>query len=289
MVEKGIHIGLGMEDYHSWKLEKGNLRAGPISCSTLKAFDKNPYAWLKSPDFKPTQAMRIGSLFDAAVTDPDTLADFVISPYNSLRTREAREWKTEQEESGKTIVTETEKIRAIKAAEIVHDHPVAGEIMDGADCQVGIVQEYGGIPAKGLIDILPAEDSDWGETLVDYKTISTGLDDDSIRQAIGKYKYHWQAAFYRTLFNKASSTRLIEDFAFIFQDVNTLEVRVITLDDDAMALGSRCVGKALENFAKCSIRGIHSRYLKTAEKLSLMPYHAMAEDEELSRREGLAK
>ncbi len=182
-----------------------------------------------------------------------------------------------------------QKNRAIQGSEIVRSHPVAGPILEGADCQVGVVYQYGGIPAKCLIDILPSENGDWGETLVDYKTISTGLDDDSVRQAIGKYRYHWQAAFYRTLFNKVSEDRQIEDFVFIFQDPNTLEVRVVTLDDDAMALGSRSVGKALENFARCAAEGIQSRYLNKPEKLSLMPYHAMAEDEELCRREEVAQ
>ncbi len=89
MVEQGIHIGLGMEEYHSWKLDKGKLSEGPISCSTLKAFDRNPFAWLNSPEFKPTPAMRLGSLFDAAVTDPETLTDFVVSPFDSFRSKDA--------------------------------------------------------------------------------------------------------------------------------------------------------------------------------------------------------
>jgi hypothetical protein len=61
--------------------------------------------------------------------------------------------------------------------------------MEGAQFQVGVIGEIGGIPAKCLIDILPDEDGDYGETIVDFKTTSTGLDDESIRKAIGKYKY----------------------------------------------------------------------------------------------------
>lgn len=313
MVEKGIHPGLGMAEYHDWKLDKAKLIEGPISCSMLKEFDVNPYAWLKGPERKETPALRTGSLFDAAVTDPDEvkkllpppadLEPYIVSPFDSFRTKEAREWKKEQEEKGMRILKESDAIKERedrdharkewkkqilfleRARDEVYAHPIAGKILDGAGFQVGVVGEVGEIPAKCLLDILPSPDGDYCETGVDYKTISTGLDDESIRKAIGRFKYHWQAAFYRTLFNKVSPDRLIENFCFIFQDVNTLEVRVIELDDDALALGTRAVGEAVKNFVTCAHRGIKSRYLNKSTTLDLMPYHAMNEEENLQRKE----
>jgi hypothetical protein len=312
MVTKGIYPGMGMDEYHGWKLEKSKLIEGPISCSMLKSFAPNPYAWLKSPEFKPTKAMETGSLFDAAVTDPDTLGDllpmpksepFAELPFADLRTKAAKEWKAEKEKEGVRVLTpsqsakEREAIAAEReayeerlnhlsnAAKQVRLHDVAGPIMEGAEFQVGVVGEIGGIPAKCLLDILPSEDGDYPETIFDYKTISTGLDDDSIRNAIGKYRYHWQAAYYRTLFSKVSEDRLCSDFGFIFQDTKTLEVRVVMLDDDALALGTRAVGEALKDYAKCAHRGIRSKYRKSISTLDLMPYHAMSEDERLTKEE----
>ena len=215
MIEKGIHIGLGMEDYHSWSLDKSKLIEGPISCSMLKSFDLNPYQWLKSGEFKQTEAMRTGSLFDAAVTDPETLPDllpmpkqepFEQLPFADLRTKAAKEWKAEKEREGLRVLTPAQSEKEIAANEealakyqetithlenaekAVRLHPIAGKVMAGADCQVGVVGEVGGIPAKCLIDILPSEHGDYPETIFDFKTISTGLDDHSIRNAIGKYK-----------------------------------------------------------------------------------------------------
>ena len=315
MVAQGIHVGLGMEEYHSWKLDKAKLIEGPISCSTLKAFDPNPYAWLKSPPFKPSKAMETGSLFDAAVTDPDTLSDLLPTPikdhknavelpFDSLRTKAAREWKNNAEAEGLEVLTssqikkrdedyliamesyEANLDHLTKAREAVFSHPIAGKILEGADFQVGVVGEIGGIPAKCLLDILPNKDGDYAETIPDYKTISTGIDDESVRKAIGKFRYHWQSAFYRSLFNKVSVDRLCEEFKFIFQDIVTLEVRVVTLDQDSMDLGTRAVKHALINFRKCAEKGIRSKYLKTDHELALMPYHAMSEDEELCKREG---
>ena len=284
-MNSGIFRNMGMEDYHAWSLDKSNLIEGPISCSMLKAFDLNPYAWLKAPDFEPTAAMKLGNLFDAAVTDPKELENFVVSKFENFKTKEARQWRDDVQSQGKIIVTAKQIEQAKKAAKAVLNHPIAGRIMDGADFQTGIVADYGGIPAKCLIDILPSADGGFPETLVDYKTISTGLDDESIRKAIGTYKYHWQAAFYRTLSNKVFEDRVFEKFSFIFQDVNTLEVRVVTLEDDALLLGGRGVKSALDNFIKGAYQGIHSRYENTNSVVGLMPYHSMAEDEELARRQ----
>ena len=312
MVKPGVYSGMGMEAYHDWKLDKDSLIDGPISCSMLKAFDSNPYAWSISADFKRTEAMRTGSLFDAALTDPESMNDeslfkgrpsfddAVVLPFDSLRTNAAKAWKASMEAEGHRVISQkdkdaemialndwrmtvsSEKERALKAADIVREHPIAGEIMQGAEFQVGIIGEIGGIPAKCLLDILPRPDGEWPETIFDYKTTSMGIDDDSIRKSIGQFKYHWQAAFYRTMFNKFHTDRVCDQFGFIFQCVKTLEVRVVTLHEDDLILGGRAIRNALKKFAKCAHNGIESQYLKSVPDVKLMPYHAMSEDEKLT-------
>lgn len=276
----GIHEQLGMRAYHAWELDPRNLKAGPISCSVLKDFAINPYAWRHSPPRKVTAAMQTGSLFDLFVTDPDSVAgQVVVHDFPNWKTKAAREWRDDHLALGKLVVNQEEFERADKAARAVRDHPIAGQIVAESVGQVGVVGEIGGIPAKCLLDLLPFEDSDHGETIFDYKTTSTGLDDESIRKTMGNFRYHWQAAFYRTMFNKVSADRHIEDFGFIFQDVTTLEVRVVMLSDDALMLGAKCVGVALKEFVRCAHQGIRSRYLSSSDSLDLMPYHSMNEDE----------
>jgi len=303
-----------MTEYHEWRLDKTNLAAGPISSSMLKGFAQNPYAWTKAGEFKVTPAMRTGTLFDAAITDPDelsellpkpdTLPEMELSPFDSFRTKDARAWKAEKEAAGIVVTTEdkrrdleqgyAEKMikwqdqmdHLMAAREAVYSHPIAGEMVRDAEFQVGIIGDIAGTPAKCLLDILPSAAGDFSETLVDFKTISTGIDDESIRNAIGRFKYHWQAAFYYSLFNNASPDRVCEDFAFIFQDISTLEVRVVTLNDDALMLGSRSVAAALKKYFTCAEYGIKSEYLETNDEMGLMPYHSTAEDDELARMEG---
>ncbi len=314
-----------MKEYHGWSLDKANLIEGPISCSMLKRFDENPYAWNKAGEFKQTPAMKLGSLYDAALTDPDELRGlceyperteaFELLPFPNLMTKAAKAWKAEREAEGARVLTASQKgkedkewnesfkdaqerkLDAKRAASEVHAHPIAGKILDGAEFQVGVIGEIGGIPAKCLLDILPAEGSEYGETLWDYKTTGTGISDEAIRKTIGNFKLHWQASFYRTMFEKAQELihpgkenvkfrRLITSFGFIFQCVHTHEVRVITLSEDGLVLGNRGVRNALVTFRKAAENGIKSRYLETTDDLDLMPYHAMNEDEELNKREG---
>jgi len=279
MVEQGIHPGLGMDQYHAWKLDKSNLAAGPISCSMLKDFAPNPYAWLRTPDRYQTAAMSKGRLFDLALTDAANIGDSVIiNPYDSFRSKAAQEWRDEAIAEGLLIVEADDLEQAQKAVKRVRSHAVAAEILDGCEYQVGVIGNIQGIPAKCLIDILPASNGNWGETIVDYKTTSAGLDDDSIRRTIGNFKYHWQAAFYLSLFDKTDPDRVATEFAFIFQDTTTLEVRVVKLAADALMSGTRAVKQAVAEFIRCSQHGIKSRYAKRVDDLDLLPYHA-AEDE----------
>jgi len=282
----GVYEDLGMDSYHSWKLDKENLLAGPISCSMLKAFDPSPFAWSKADEFKQTDAMRMGSLFDCALTEPEKIASVcAVSPFDSFRTKEAKEWKAETEGSGRLICKQSEIDHAISAAEAVRSHHLAGNILQGAAFQTGLVCDIGGIPAKALLDILPSLDGDYPETIFDYKTTANGLDDESLMKTIGNFRLHWQSAFYKTMLNKSHPDRVCEDFGFIFQDVKTKEVRVFPLDQDSLDLGMRAVGSAIKNYAKCAHDGIKSRYAKTYGSLGVPVYIAMSEDERLTKEE----
>jgi hypothetical protein len=50
-----------------------------------------------------------------------------------------------------------------------------------------------------------------------------------------------------------------------------------------MALGTRSVAQSVKEFVKAAHNGIESRYLTTSDAVDLMPYHAMNEDEQLSK------
>lgn len=275
-MKPGIHHNVTSDEYHAWKLDKTKLIEGPISCSEIKAFADSDFAWRFGPQKEVTQAMRTGSLFDYALTEPEQLESHcVVSPFDSYRTKEAREWKAEN--AHKLVVTAEQIDRAQTAAQRVREHAEAGPIVEACETQIAVVGTVGEIPAKCLIDLLPKEDA-WEEIIWDYKTTS-GITDESIRRTIGQFRYHWQAAFYRTLWNQQSPDRYCESFGFIFQDRDTFEVRVVTLSPDDLALGSRSLSKHLQHFARCAHHGIRSRYAKGRTELGQLPFQAMNEEE----------
>lgn len=305
-LQPGIHYGVTSEQYHAWALDKAELIKGPISCSMLKKFAPSPFAWRWGPEQKTSKAMQAGSLFDAALTEPDTLPkyekpemlEYIRLPFKDRRTKEAKEYCAKAEEDGVRVVTESEEKqiklwhdqalktydaqvaiidRAKLGAQRVREHVKAGPIVDNASHQVAVVGSIGEIPAKCLIDILPNDDS-WDETIWDFKT-TEGLDDESIAKTMGRFGYHWQAAFYRTMWNKASEDRHCERFGFIFLDRNTLEVRVLMLSDDDMDRGRRSVSIALRKFATAAHQGIKSEYADKIQTLGTLPYQAMNEEE----------
>jgi hypothetical protein len=303
-IKPGVHYNLGMDAYHVWRLDKTNLAAGPISASMLKSFAVSPYAWANSNDKTSSPAMVNGSIIDTAVTEPHRLravveshyglpTDLEVAPYDDFRSAAAREWKAEAEAAGLNYVSQSKyeqmqaevevKIQEVlthaeRCAKAVREHPEASKILDGASFQVGIIGDIHGIPAKCLVDIVPAENSEYCETLVDLKTTSTGLDDESLMRTIGKFRYHWSAGFYRTLANKVFEDRVFTDFAHIYIDTVTYEVRVIKLSTDALMTGVKCIAHTIDQYLDCAKNGIRSKYLTGADELGITGYTAEAED-----------
>jgi hypothetical protein len=112
-----------MAEYHAWSLDRAKLIDGPISCSMLKSFAPNPYEWLHTPERKQSDAMRTGTLFDAAVTDPKELETLIplpvrnfdkiaMAPYEHFKTKEAQEWKRVQIAAGMEVMKQEEYAKA---------------------------------------------------------------------------------------------------------------------------------------------------------------------------------
>ena len=284
-MKPGIYPNMGMDDYHALKLDKANLKNGPISCSMLKDFARNPYAWLRSKPKESTPAMNTGSLLDAAITEPDRLDEIVaISPFDSFRTKEAREWKAEQESASRLIIAPESLQNALKCAEAVRSHKEAGRILSQSEAQTGVFGNLYGIPAKALVDLAPKAEH-WDETLWDIKSTQAGLDDESVRTSISKWGWWIQAAWYRSLWNLVSPDRHCENFGLILIDPNTREVRVVTMAPDAIILGNRWIKVALKRFVTAAHEGIKSDYASGVTQLDVMPWCAMNEDEWIEKNQ----
>jgi len=108
--------------------------------------------------------------------------------------------------------------------------------------------------------------------VVDYKTTSGGLDDDSIRRTVHRYGYHQQAPFYLDALPALGVTAGAA-FVFLFQQKTPpYMVRAVQLDDDALALGRDRNRAALARFRDCQQSGVWPGYSTDSDVIGLPRY-----------------
>lgn len=177
-----------------------NLNA-PVSKSLLWDFSESPYKWRHSSGKEVTKAMDLGTLIHAAILEPETaITDIAaVSPFPDFRTKAAQEWKADQREMGKMIVTE-EDIRTASGCEQVFSEDYAQRFAGGYKTEVAVFGTIGATEIKGMIDLVP----DNLDVLVDLKTTARIGNLREITNTIINRGYHWQAALYLDLWNAAS-------------------------------------------------------------------------------------
>jgi hypothetical protein len=178
-----------------------------INQSSLKMFLQHDPAiarhMLAQPS-KGSEAMKLGTLVHAIIELQGQLpCDFETSPYDSYRTKEAREWKKEKEASGVTIVTTAVMDQAqAMARSVLDDTP--GHLKKLINNPASLrEQEYYDANYKALLDLV----SPCGTIGVDYKTTAeTSL--EGFKWSAKKYMYHLQAYHYTKLAN-------LKDFYYV--------------------------------------------------------------------------
>ena len=237
MFKDGIHGDISPAKYHAWQFD---IQEGPISCSLLKRYAADgPAKFRLGREFKATSAMAWGSLVDCMLFTPGELGrEFDLHENNphlsadgAVRSKDAKTWRDAVLTLGKTIVKQHEVELATSAVESLHKTPASGRLIEGGRFQLALFHtpDTSKIPLKALLDCVPANDSD---SLVDLKTTSMNIySDDELARAVGKYKYHAQAAFYLHLW-EALTGEVRNQFKIIWQSSQPpFEVRVTTLDN----------------------------------------------------------
>jgi hypothetical protein len=173
----------------------------PVSKSLLWDFNESPYKWRHSTGKEVTKAMDLGTLIHSAILEPErAITDIAsVAPFPDFRTKAAQEWKADQREMGKMIVTDAD-IRAASGCEQVFSEDYAQRFGVGYKSEVAVFAEIGATQIKGMIDLVP----DNLDLLVDLKTTARIGSLREITNTIISRGYHWQAALYLDLWNAAS-------------------------------------------------------------------------------------
>ena len=224
-----------MDEYHAKKATPDN-RYGPVSKSLLWEFNQSPYKWAHKEPFVPTAAMRLGTAAHLMVLEPEKVSDQIrISPFENFRTKEAREWKAEQELTGKIVMSasEGETLDGITVASNLALDDILGP---GVKCATEV--EVGGcwndVELCGLIDIVePSEEMLW-----DLKTTATIGDERALQRLIFDRGYDVQAAMYADLFAFQKDLDKPPGFGFIFVETSEpFEATWVTLSEESIASG----------------------------------------------------
>ncbi len=278
----GVYPGFSPIDYHSRRLDRRNPLAGPISASELKLFAADPFAY-PTARVQPSPALAWGSLVDCLLFTPDLVEEsFAVSPFDNYRTKEAREWKAEQQDAGLDIVTIDQREDAELAVKALRDHHVAGEILADAEFQVALFTTVGAdLPAKGLLDILPGVCSDYHDCIVDLKTTSVLLDDDSLARQSAKLGYHLSAAWYLDLYRKLEGGRT--RFLHIWQrSVAPYQVRVTELAPEAIEQGLLTMRQHLDAFGRAAAHNFPNPYATGIGTIDLPGWQIIKEEAALN-------
>jgi hypothetical protein len=207
-------------DYHTkLRCNRANVLAEDsyLSKSVLWELDSSSlYKWrFHQPERKITPAMQWGSLIDCLTTTPELAdTDLAISPFDSFRTKEAKEWKAEQEAAHKIIVG-TDMLNDAKAAVkmLTETCKASADIFAKSKSQVIVAGRVLEAKVKGLVDLVPQGE----DFLADLKTVSAFSLEGFAKQT-ANFGYHMQAGIYLNLWNAMFPNDQRTRWKFIWQD-----------------------------------------------------------------------
>lgn len=253
--------------------ERGNPRR-IISRSELVEFSKCPRRWKLGMKKDDTSATDWGSLIDCLVLTPDEFEKrYAVTPEtypavgkkkDDLPTEKpwnrnatyCAEWETGERAQGRECIKPMEAAEAHKAAARIKQDDKMRDFIACSDRQVQVLVDYHDdatglvIPVKCLLDLVPSPESEYGDTLGDFKTCRSAHP-RAWGKAVAEHHYHWQAALFMDAYNAASGLKY-ERFAHLVQEnFAPYEIGRRILSDDFLQIGRAEYRRALADYCAC--------------------------------------
>lgn len=216
-----------------------------LSPSGAKTLLKSParYAWERAHPSEPTPAMRFGTLVHCLVLEAAQVrARYAVRPAGiDGRTKEGKAaLDAFRADAGDREIVDADDF---KRAEFMAD-AVWSVFADRTHAEHVLRWSQDGVACKGKVD---AFDKDG---ILDLKTTSGDLDDETLSKAIANYGYHVSGAAY--LDGAARNGLPCESFRLVFvRSSAPHECRVVRLADEALEVGRRLWLRAVESYGIC--------------------------------------
>lgn len=253
-----IYKGIPIETYH------GDLCVGPSVSSTILRImmQRSPaHAWARSVynpkrvEDKPSPGKIIGKAAHHLLLGEAEFDKFYVERPEEIdgaawqgNRKVCRQWLKDRAQEGLTVLAEGQLERIRGMAEALARHPLIQQGILNGQIERSMVWKD---PATGLWvktrpDAIPTDSLDFS----DLKT-TTDIDFMEVMKTIGNFGYHQQAALVgegcKHLLKKP-----MQSFNFIFIESDAPYcVRVVSLKDNALALGTKMNRAAMEKFAEC--------------------------------------
>lgn len=149
-----------------------------------------------------SKAIDLGELAHMFVLGGDADA-FIVTPYSDFRTKEAREWKAEQLDAGKTIVTKEQYDAIAQIVDNIENHPMSKKLLKGDKVQheLEMYATVEGVKLRGKADAVLVD----GDALVITDIKTTGQFDEWKYKSMRRH-YDLQAAVYSAIGSAATKT-----------------------------------------------------------------------------------
>ena len=248
-----------------------------LSSSDLKTLVKAPTLF-KHAENEETASMRFGSLTHAVLLG--TGRPYAVAPFDSFRSKEAREWKAEQEKAGVMIVSQDDLDHATAIANAVRNDPDAGPLfaMEGRAEVSAWWDHPSGVRLRCRFDYLPDAQPGRRRILPDLKTTVDASPWD-FDNTIGKYGYFQSAAHYT---DGAKAVGLDPDPVYVLVAVEKRKPYIVQpylISAEDLALGRQLNDLAVRRYLRCMETGEWPKYHRGFKTLSLRPYHAIPAQE----------
>lgn len=206
-----------------------------------------------------TEALRFGSAFHESMELGGRLSDrYAVLPYDSLRTKAAKDWRDDQVAIGKTVIrqTEAEQLECMHAAiyQQIEPHPDILHLIKNGRREIGIVnQGY-----KALFDLVDLDQ----RHAVDYKTVRD-ITPRRLWKSAADLGWYMQAYHYMRVLAGHTKAEQVQDvrFSFVFISKKApYEVVIADIEQEALELGRYQWGQADRRLQQARLDGEYPGY-----------------------------
>lgn len=181
---------------------------------------------------------------------------YAVIDADDWRTKTARDDRDSARAAGLTPILRADHQRADAIATATLQHPDVAPLFASGAAELSVLADADGIPVRCRPDWL-TETRDGRPVCVDVKTTAGQTHPSDLLGRYGviaRLGYHQSAAWYVDTLALAGVADALFLLLFVPKD-GPMEPRVVTLDDDSLAVGRALNRQALDTFAECTESG----------------------------------